>query len=299
MHRFIVFQYGKVASTTLVSALGQLEGVEAHQAHFLGPKSFNEMLTRLVTPGIGSYFFEHSLGQLSENIRIYRHLIEPMAEGERLTVISLSREPFDWFRSAITQDIEGHLQSLSAMLGRRGARTSTPEAILGSGLELVFSLINEAIGVFGSLDALCEGQRYRRLRSEMRWQSDADFQQFMFFLNIFLRPHVWFDSHLDSAFGLKLEDLGRAPWGGLYRDCDWGRLYLLRFEALAEDMAAVMREQGFDAPLDLSPENTSAEKPFRTEINAAFATEAARRLAAGCRSRTTELLGYASAATAA
>ena len=75
MHRFIVYQYGKVGSTSVVNALNQLPESEAFQSHFLGESAFSETLKRLQDPAASDYVFEHSAGQLIENLRIYRHYL--------------------------------------------------------------------------------------------------------------------------------------------------------------------------------------------------------------------------------
>jgi hypothetical protein len=41
MHRFIIYQYGKVGSTSLVEALNKLPDTEAYQSHFLGEAAFS------------------------------------------------------------------------------------------------------------------------------------------------------------------------------------------------------------------------------------------------------------------
>ena len=133
--RFIVYQYGKVGSTSLVAALNRLENVEAFQSHFLGQDAFFDTIKRLLTAGLDDYFFENSLGQLVANIKVYRHFINKYhgVSEERLTVLTACREPFDRFRSAVTQDIQGHLTSLRAMLDKRGIVHEQDHETIGRG----------------------------------------------------------------------------------------------------------------------------------------------------------------------
>ena len=118
MHRFIVYQYGKVGSTSVVNALDQLPETEAFQSHFLGEAAFSEPFNRLQDPAVSDYVFEHSAGQLIENLRIYRHYLRRGTSDNRLTIISLAREPFDWFRSS----------------GKTGSRSCTRSSSVGCSL---------------------------------------------------------------------------------------------------------------------------------------------------------------------
>ena len=120
---FIVYQYGKVASTSLVETLNSMRHVRAHQCHFFGVEAFQATIARLCNPHTNDYFFKHSLGQLTENVRAYREYHRTdRADGERFVVVTVAREPFDWFQSAVLQEIEGHLSNfrlaLSAELQR-------------------------------------------------------------------------------------------------------------------------------------------------------------------------------------
>ena len=111
-HRFIIYQYGKVGSTSLSAALDQLPGAQASATHFLGEKAFREVFDRLLDPRTPQYFFEHESGQLFRNLRIHRQFLRRDTDPGALTVVSLAREPFDWFRSAFAQDIRQHLEML-------------------------------------------------------------------------------------------------------------------------------------------------------------------------------------------
>ena len=117
----IVYQYGKVASTSLVTTFNKMRGVSAHQCHFFGEDAFRATVTRLCNPDTNDYFFKHSLGQLAENLKAYRlyHRKDP-AEDDRCIVLTVAREPFDWFRSSLVQEIEGHIPALTLSLRDRG-----------------------------------------------------------------------------------------------------------------------------------------------------------------------------------
>ena len=55
----IVYQFGKVASTSLVNALNKCPRIEAHQSHFLGESALQRIIPIAVGRGTSAYFHEH------------------------------------------------------------------------------------------------------------------------------------------------------------------------------------------------------------------------------------------------
>ena len=291
MHRFIVYQYGKVGSTSIVDALYSLPDCMDFQSLFLGDAAFQASLQRLMDPGVPDYFFEHSAGQLIKNLRIYRHFLLRGQGRDKLTVITLAREPFDWFRSSISQDINQHIESLKTMLQKQGMTWRGDEEALQAGMGLVFERLLMAIRHFGSVDETCAAKRFV-LRDVIPVADNADFQSFMFFLNIFLRPHLWFRTHFREVMQIDIRDMEPLP-GGLFRSRqDWGNTYLLRYEELANAFPLMLDDLGYGSAVKLPRENESRKKPFSKQLGHMFATGPALELKALCTSEDTRFLGY-------
>jgi len=291
MHRFIVYQYGKVASTSLVKGLNKLPQTEAFQSHFLGKKAFSEILDRLQDPSLSDYFFKHSSGQLMENLAIYRHYLRRETSEDKLTMISMAREPFDWFRSCITQDMEQNLAALKTQLDKQNLNFSSDAEAVERGMNLVFSRISYAIQHLGSVDQVATKKRFL-LREHWNIADQVEFKAFMHFLHMFLRPHTWFQTHFREALETDIRDLTPMDHGVFSFRQDWGNIYLMRYEDLTEGFPVLLKDLGFTQNIPLSRKNVSGEKLHYVEMKAAFSTPEARELKALCQSEDTRFMGY-------
>ena len=123
MRRFIVvYQFGKVGSTALVQALNGLPETDCIQSHFLGVDALREVVPQMVNPRLSDYFFRHLSGQFARNIETTRRMnaIKSGLLDEHLITLTLSRNPVEWMRSAITQDINGILPGLRTIVAKSG-----------------------------------------------------------------------------------------------------------------------------------------------------------------------------------
>ena len=291
MHRFIVYQYGKVGSTSLVNALNTLPESQAFQSHFMGKDAFTATLARLQDPMLPEYFFEHSAGQLIENLRIFRHFSRRDISDDKLTIISVAREPFDWFRSCISQDIAQHLASFRATLQQKNITHTDDADVLEQGMTLLFRRLLQAIEYFGSVDALCQGKRYT-LHKHINIPDPNDFKNFMFLLNIFLRPHTWFNSHLEKEMNCEIRTMAPLGSTALCHRQSWGNIYLLRYESLSEGFQLVLDDLEYSKEISLPHSNVSKHKPFSAELDAIFSLPEALELQVLCHSKDTKYLGY-------
>lgn len=291
MHRFIVYQYGKVGSTAVVNTLEKMQSVEAFQVHFFGPEAFRSILNRLTDPDLSDYFFEHSSGQLMHNLRVYRHFLRAEKNDEAVTILSMFREPFDWFRSCITQEIEEHLGTFRLSLDKQGIDYESDEEAIVKGCEHLFSRILRAIEVSGGIDSLKVPVRHQ-LDKSMDFTDKQDFDQFLFLLSRFLTPHVWFKAQFLKTLDTPLEDL-RPLSDNLYRaEKDWGNIYLMRYENLKTAFDQTLRDLGYENPPALVYSNVSAHKPFHEAVNRAFRLPVARELDDASKSEFRTFFGY-------
>lgn len=274
----VVYQMGKVGSTSLVRSLGALPGVEALQPHFLGPKSLREMITPLIDPLQSDYFHKHRLGQFVANLDITRR-IEAVRRGSdtdtALAVVSLVREPIDWFRSCIVQDIEGYLPVLDRMaehrLLPRAENDSTLRVALPWALEQLADALERAGGVDTFLDrdkpfATCFGDHPAPIARDLRA-----------LLAVMLRPYGWLEDHLYQYLDLTADDFARVEGGTLRAAIDWAEIFVLRYEDIEVQAAAVASALGLD-DFKLGRENVSGSKPYANAIRSAFETAPGTRL---------------------
>ncbi len=79
MHRFIVYQYGKVGSTSLMNALNTMPDTQAFQSHFLGKDAFTQTLTRLQDLGVKPFLVSAAVHAIIAQ-RLVRRLCTECAE---------------------------------------------------------------------------------------------------------------------------------------------------------------------------------------------------------------------------
>jgi hypothetical protein len=281
-HLVVVYQFGKVASTALVSSLSEMPDVVAVQSHFLGLETFSGIV-RLIIDGVFSdYAADHNLGQLNQNVAIER-TIKAVRSGRHpevtLTILSLSREPLDWFRSAIIQDIEGHRAGLRQIAGVP-ADTPDDEAVvkgISTACEEIASFLSENEGIEGFL-ALDVGVRHEVLRQHFGSHTDGIMSELVL---LFLRPYTWFDQHFAPYVGVGVAELPTiAPQ--VYRG-EFGpsaRTYVIRYEDILTNAPLVLDDVGITDAFRLTRENVSEEKQLSAAVRDGLAAAPLDRLRA-------------------
>ena len=277
-HLCVVYQMGKVGSTSLVAALNRVDGVDAVQAHFLGPKSLHEILDTLMDPREGLYFHQHRLGQFTANLDITRR-VEAIRTGvDRQTVldvVSLVREPVDWYRSCLLQDIEGYRSGLAILAEHRCLPRADPDGLIRLALPWALERIAEALERAGGLDPFLGAHRpLEECFSDLPAPVSGQLRQL---LAIFLRPFTWLDGHLFAYLKLARSHFAELAAGVLTAKTGWGAVHLLRYEELNLQVSSLGAALGVGA-LDLGRENVSSTKPFSDAVAASFATSGAERL---------------------
>lgn len=274
----VVYQFGKVASTALVAALNDQPGVEAVQSHFLGESALQKTLGSCLNPQVNDYFYFHQSGQLATNLAITRRVNRILAGYEpetRLVLLSTVREPLDWLRSAVTQDVRGFLELFLDAKARHALEGDTVDDLAEPALAAILGEIAEVIEGFGSIDALLEN-RPAALSRMRELLPNATLQE-MFYSAI--RPFDWHKILMEPVFGCRLDEF--APNGKLFT------LRRPRFDAHLfryEDMKAVLpqlsSEIGLPRTLRVKARNVSKGKLLEEKVRRAFGSAEAHRLAA-------------------
>jgi len=190
----IVYQPGKVASTSLVSALNSIADVEPHQCHFLGEEAYTAKIRLFPQGNQGDYFLEHGLGQLAQNIKVESALLNHERNGGDSYIFSASREPIDWFRSALTQDLHGTIGTiteLASFLGQEGKPIACLASLL---LEEIKRILEE--------NPPTQESDIELAPLEPEYAQYAGFVQQQ--LAVFFRSLLWFDEHYSVFTGKRI-----------------------------------------------------------------------------------------------
>ncbi|MCI2401188.1 hypothetical protein [Aliiroseovarius subalbicans] len=266
----VVYQYGKVASTSLVASLNEAPQVDAVQSHFLGEAALKSMVPVLTNPDNARYFFDHQIGQFNLNVETTRRINALLAGqgGDRLLFLTVVRSPWDWLRSAISQDINGYLPTLGQISGPLGFPHIQKGALIREGVPVLLKEFSRMIRQAGGIDAIAtqirEGQF--RVRDLARPIDIAGFNQLFFLM---LRPFLWFEEHYRVATGIspdEMEDQG-GYWLTRRARADY---LLLKFETLSATLPTALRQLGIAFDGGLAQRNVSAAKPYDQELKDAF-----------------------------
>jgi hypothetical protein len=236
----LVYQMGKVASSSLCAALNNA-GVPAAQTHFLGEAALTAILRRLLNPGLNEHFAYHLQGQLDANIGLTRQLLRVRRAVERgdpaqpkAKVISLAREPLDWYRAELVQNFAGHIPALRTFCGRAadddgddlGCIFQAHRALLATLADLPLPPLEQPQRVHKALHEALD----RAGQSALLTQARNFLQPILWFQRLFREP-IGVDVFRDAAAWL---GPGAQRFQG--RFCD---VLVVRYESLPEALPAL------------------------------------------------------------
>ena len=206
----IVFQMGKVGSVALCASL-EAAGVSAIQTHFLGEAKLKQMLDRLINPATNSFVLGHGVGQLVQNIQLTNHVNAYRAASlrapdqpleRRLRLITVARDPRDWYRSNLVQNFEGIIQDVERFGAANGSGAGgDARELLSEHLARIEQVVGASRAPFGTPGHLQEVAALTR--------SYAEPELLRRHVQEYLRPIVWFDAFLLPALSL---DVFSAPF---------------------------------------------------------------------------------------
>lgn len=271
----IVYQFGKVASTSLVRTLSQQPQLDVHQSHFLGESALRRIIPIAVGKATTPYFHEHLKGQLLSNVSLTYRMNQVLSgQGSaKLKVVSLVREPLEWFRSGVLQDIAGYRAELLAFADDCGLAEDDEAANLRAGLTEVLSRVSQLIDDLGGVRQTV--LEFHQLGGQAMLADPprdlAPIVRRLFFLA--LRPLTWFDEHFTACFGLGLDDFecDRGFWRAHRSRADF---LILRYEDIENVLSPALATIGIEENGPLVRDNVSRSKPFADDVSAAFASDA-------------------------
>jgi hypothetical protein len=273
----VVFQFGKVASTALVDAFSKAPNVDAAQSHFLGQDALSKMVPTMLSPSTSDYFFEHQIGQFVRNARVSRriNLIRSGGSDEKLVIVSVSREPLDWFRSAFAQDIVEYVPTLRGIVGNVGVSCENDGEIVYHGLCSMLSGFSELLKNVETVNEATRRAQAGDFRFGAVFGDDVELGVKRIFL-LMLRPFSWFSDHFAPATGVALHDFQHEGgyWHLERKDADY---FILRYEDLDSSLPKATDRMGI-SDLRMERLNVGEEKMHSREVRQAFAIEAVNDL---------------------
>lgn len=274
----VVYQMGKVASTSIVDTLDGIDGIDAVQSHFLGNAALAKIIPSLTDPEISDYFFKHSFGQFIENVEITRN-ITTLRTGRkpetRLLMVSLSRDPVDWIRSSVVQDIEGYIPVLKKIIEAAGKTAETDEEIVQRGLRIFLDVSRQVLERFGGIDELRATPQVLSHAFDKTIFRDLLEARRMFLM--LLRPADWFTSHFKAATSLDITDMTRVA-GAWEHSEEHADFVIVRYEDFRQSLPQYLRRKGIADIEAFSTRNLSESKPFAAEIAKVFASQKGKDL---------------------
>lgn len=274
----VVYQMGKVASTAIVEALNTLPAVTALQSHFLGNAALRDIVPTMTSPTTSDYFFHHQRGQLLRNLETTRSMQSIMAghDPRHLVTLSMTRDPVDWARSSLLQDMDGYVDDLCALAPPDLVGL---EARLEAGLVRALATLAEGMAAYRTPEGYLAG--LRQPDSPPRRLTATWTQPQRHILTMLMRPINWFEAHYVVFLGHKVSEMAQD---GPLRVLESGRIrhVVLRYEDLTDAFPRFC-ELAFGQVPNLRVRNGSGSKRFAAAVDRAFATPEAAALATALR----------------
>ncbi|HIK31694.1 MAG TPA: hypothetical protein IGS17_01615 [Oscillatoriales cyanobacterium M59_W2019_021] len=291
----VVYQFGKVASSSIVATLNTIENIECYQSHFLGNEFFLEILNQATQPTQSHYFVEHQIGQLVSNIRLLRKINcfrQNLNDEGKLAFISIAREPIQWFRSSISQDIKGYLPYFHQALTSQSITVDSDRDAIEKALPIIFGQIHKAIQLGDSIEKL-NFSKIKKSKKEIGIFDDLEMNKFLKFLVMFQRPHTWFQQHFETFMGFSLSEMTKLENHLYAKKCGWCESYVFRYEDISDAVPTIFEFLGLNRNIELKRENLTKTKDFNDSIEKVFQNSLLMNDLKICsKSRYTEIFGY-------
>ena len=231
----IVYQRGKVGSTSIVDALNRA-GATAYQSHFLDTETFRNAIQRFANPQLPEESAHHLSHQLQRNLvlhnKVAKYLSRSGETGDKLGIVTLVRDPLDWFYSNLAQnifDIRDHVRNwLGFVSGSEVGDIGADELILY--LEELFACFMRHVT---RMSSDIPEQMRTLFREAASSESGRLYRFFYGQVSNLTRPHFWFDHHWTPLFGIDVQNMDFDDISGrAFHESGNLRFMLIRFENL-------------------------------------------------------------------
>lgn len=264
---FIVYQMGKVGSSAMVDALSRA-GFTAYQSHFLTPNAFNNVILRFNNPDLSEHDKHHLSSQLQKNLLLY-NLLKKYQKYKRinenkLNVITLAREPMDWYFANFLQNIEIYKSNICDLLSRKKGISRNFEKLSSEDVryffEQVFLLFDSELEIIPENNT----EALQTIRKKIFQEEGRASYKFALLphVGLLLRPHAWFQNLFEPSFNIDVLKLDGLKQNGFsFHENDYMRLAVIKYENLQDSLNPVT--DFFEIPeINMHRVNESSSKPF-------------------------------------
>lgn len=264
----LVLQFGKVGSMAL--QMGAIAaGYNAFHCHALStPELAREQRQLLGSPASaqalsGGIRRLHRATLLRLLVNWYR--ANKTKNGMRLKVVTLTRDPVEWYRSSLKQRFDRERDSILAWY--RLNEPNADDGDIGAAMGLLVERV--VAGVLPLRPAEDADAAIARAKQALEAAAHADLMPRIEILRC-ISGLVWFDREIHALLGLDILATPELRGRGVVRmQNDFVDLLALRFEQLTADLPEIARF--LDVPeFSLPSRNRSAEKPGSDLVDAAF-----------------------------
>ncbi len=264
----IVFQMGKVASTAICNALNNA-GIQAEQSHFLTENSIIEMAKRLTNPAINDFFAKHTEGQLIANSTLLRKINrfkQNQSPTEKIKIITLCRDPLNWYQSEFIQNFQGYFQEINTWLNDNSLCSDTQNE--SERLRFFFTIAFEIADsiTIPMTEAEYKIELYKRIGKKGLTQAGCLAKHIVKFLH----PIKWFPDQFEPVFGIDLLEYTLSSSNPTRRISNsFADILLLRYENISTQSSEFAKF--CDLPsIDIPIKNSSKNKDCVALVKKAF-----------------------------
>lgn len=197
MHEVIVVQMGKVGSTSVVESL-KAYNIHATQCHFITKEAILKIIDNFIICSKNEQTAFHSIVQCFVNTillnKIYRYKEQDNGiQKKRLKFISMTRDPLTWYFSNLSQNFHEYKDDISAYVEKKIEATEEQELE-----EIIYIFVKDVLNLYKDnvdkvdINSMAD---YRRLATH--YSQNKKMQLVIRQFWILMRPHLWFQTHLD------------------------------------------------------------------------------------------------------
>ncbi len=269
---FIVYQMGKVASSSIVAALSTIPGAKVHHCHFLAPASLRRAAERALDPALSRFQYHHLSRQLMANLDCHR-LVSRAQRGfvkdTAITLISVSREPLEWTRSFLVQDMPEFEPLLLRVAALNGFAAVEPGEGIAFALRRLVGCVAGLCAATGRITDIADlSQDDLQSRCGIATREEARILKRLAML--FVRPHFWFRDELEALIDAPLGSFERLAPHFHRKTLGPVTAFVLRYEDLEETFPKLAACLGLREMPALGRDNASDDKRHAAAVVAAF-----------------------------
>jgi hypothetical protein len=263
----LLLQFGKVASTSLQAAI-RAAGYNALHCHALSEEALAAEQSRLLlSPArarITGILFRRLVRLSATRLLLNWYRLHKTKDGRRLKIVTLTRDPVNWYRSASIQRLS---TDPSPVLAWQAARSPSQAPQLETALAgLLQEVMTRVVALRPSADCPGAIAEARRILD----QAGPDAQLVALETRRALGSLDWFDREIRHLCGFDLQAAPQFRTHGFAQfETDFAEGLVLRYEALQELLPQLAQFLGRSA-IELPRMNITEGKPVAPEIERVF-----------------------------